>query len=135
MRDLKKKLIENDYSILTSNGYHSFDKGIKPVLSKMREDKFFFKDLYVVDKVIGKASAMLLTLSGVKEVYALLISKAGKEVLEKYQVTYYYDNLVDNILNDAKDGLCPMETTVEDIDDLEEAFIALKEKVASLMKK
>ena len=127
---LKDELLTNNYSIIASNGYYSFDAGILPVLSKVNEDKDFFKDLSVADRVIGKASASLLAYSGVKQVYALVLSKAGQEVLEKYHIEYQYDELVDYIVNRKGDGMCPMEMTVKDIDNLEQAFIALKNKVA-----
>ena len=133
MTELKKILIENNYSIYTSNGYYSFDNGIKPILSKMKEDPYFFKDLIVVDKVIGKASAMLVFLSKVKKIHALLLSEDGKKVLEDHQIEYSYDKLVEHILNNNMDGICPMEDCVKDIDNLQDAFIALKEKVAILM--
>ncbi len=133
--ELKQLLLENSYSLVASNGYHSSDRGIKPVLSKLNETKDYFKDLDVVDKIVGKAVAMLLVLSGARSVYALTLSKAGQEVLEKYHIAYRYDRMVDYIVNDAGDGMCPMELTVKDIDDPEEAYLALKRKVQEMMKK
>ena len=132
--DLKQKLIEGDYSICASNGYTSYDKGIKPVIIPMNEDLYFFKDLIVADKLIGKASAMLLTLSGVKEVHTFTLSKAGKEIFDKYGITYSYDKLVEYIINREGTGMCPMEMTVKDIDDLKEAFAALNRKLEELRK-
>jgi iron complex outermembrane receptor protein len=132
--DLKQKLIDNDYSICASNGYTSFERGIKPVIGPMNEDLHFFKDLIVADKLIGKASAMLLTLSGVKEVYTLVLSEAGKQIFDSYGITYGYDRLVDYIVNREGTGMCPMEMTVRDIDDLNEAFEALNRKLESLKK-
>ena len=131
--NLKDELLKNDYSLIASNGYYSFDKGIKPVLMKVNEKRDYFKDLEVVDRVIGKASAMLLVYSGVKHVYGLLLSEAGKDILEKYHIPYQYDELVDYIENDKRDGMCPMELTVKDIDDLEAAYNALNDKVKQLM--
>lgn len=129
---LKDTLLEKNYSLLASNGYYSYESGIKPVLIKVNEDIAYFKDLTVVDKIVGKASASLLALSGVKEVYALTLSLAGREVLEKYGISYQYDQLVDHIENRNRDGMCPMEMTVKDIDDPAEALIALNAKIASL---
>lgn len=126
---LKDELIEKGYSIIASNGYHSNDNGIKPVLFRLNENIEYFKGLSVADKIIGKASAMLLTLSGVKEVYALILSKAGQEIFEKYGVKYQYDEMVDYIVNRTGDGMCPMEMTVKDIDDLQAAYEALNNKV------
>ena len=133
--ELKQKLIEGDYSICASNGYTSNDRGIKPVIMPMNEDLYFFKDLIVADKLIGKASAMLLTLSGVKEVFTFTLSKAGKEIFDKYGITYSYDKLVDYIVNREGTGMCPMEMTVKDIDDLKEAFEALNRKLEAMRKK
>lgn len=126
------ELKANNYAILASNGYFSFDNGIKPVISKLNENIEYFKGLTVADKIIGKASAMLLCLSGVKEVYCVVLSKAGEQILQKYGVPYYFDTLTDVIINRKGDDMCPMEKTVKDIDDLNEAFKALNEKVLSL---
>lgn len=129
---LKEELTRNNYSIIASNGYYSYGSGISPVIDKINENRLFFKDLIVVDKIVGKASAMLLTYSGVKEVYALCLSKQGKQIFEEYGITYHYDELVDNIINRKKDGICPMEICVKDINSLNEAYLALKKKVEEL---
>ncbi len=128
--DLKKTLLENNYSIVSSNGYSSVKTGIMPIMLAMKDDLHFFEGCSVADKIIGKASAMLLTLSGVKEVYTPVLSRSGQEIFEKYHVAYEYDELVDYIVNRKGDGMCPMEMTVKDIDDMNEAYEALKKKLA-----
>ena len=133
--ELKQLLLENDYSLVASNGYCSKENGIKPVLFRLNENKAFFKELDVADKIVGKASAMLLTLSGVGSVYALTLSKAGQKIFEKYHIPYQYDVLTDYIENRTHDGMCPMEMTVREIDDLEEAYVALRNKVAEMAKR
>ena len=130
--NIKKELLDNNYSLVASNGYHSSERGIKPVISKMNEDLYYFRDLIVSDKLIGKASAMLLCLSGVKEVYTVTLSKAGQEIFEKYGIPYHYDELVEYIINRKGDGMCPMEMTVKHLDDLHEAYEALNRKLALL---
>ena len=72
--DLLKDLKENNYAIIASNGYYSFDTGIKPVINKINEKIDYFNKLTVADKIVGKASAMLLCLSGVKEVHCIVCS-------------------------------------------------------------
>ncbi|MBR3250856.1 MAG: DUF1893 domain-containing protein [Erysipelotrichaceae bacterium] len=128
--DLKDILNEKNCSIVASNGYVSFDSGIRPVIERLNEDIYYFKGLSVADKIIGKASAMLLCLSGVKEVYAAVLSRSGKEIFDKYGVVYEYGELADYIINRKGDGMCPMEMTVKDIDDLKEAYEALNRKIA-----
>ena len=126
--ELKDILIEKNCSLVASDGYISYDSGIKPVISKLNLDLHYFEGLEVADKVVGKASAMLLTLSGVKKVYAETLSIAGKEIFEKYNVEYEYGELVDYIVNKTGDDMCPMEKCVKDIDDLNEAYNALYDR-------
>ena len=126
----KEILKKNNHSIVASNGYISDENGIKPVIVPMCEDISFFKDLEVADRIIGKASAMLLCLSGARKVYTPVLSRAGREIFDRYGVEVEYETLADYIVNRKGDGMCPMEMTVKDIDDLNEAFIALKKKLA-----
>ena len=130
--ELKDILISNDYSIYASNGYYSKDNGIKPVLFRLNENKSFFKGLEVVDKIIGKASAMLFALSKVKSVECIVLSKEGQQVLEKYGIAYTYEVLTEKIINRKGDDICPMEKAVKDIDDLNEALIALNCALSNL---
>ena len=130
--ELRDTLLEKNYSIVASNGYFSYDSGIRPVIDRINEKEDYFKGLEVVDKIIGKASAMLLSLSGVKKVHAIVLSQAGKDIFDKYDVEYSFDELTDYIVNRKGDGMCPMEMTVKDIDDLREAYEALKKKTTLL---
>ena len=130
--NLIEKLKQNNYSLVASNGYYSCDSGIKPIINKMNEDIHYFKDLEIADKIVGKASSMLLILSGIKKVNALVLSKQAKNILDKYNIEYTYEQLVEYIINRKKDGMCPMEETVKDIDDLNEAFIALNKKIITM---
>ena len=135
---LKKKLINNNYSIIADiNGkeYTSFDSGIKPVISVINQEKDFFNGAIVVDRVIGKASAILLTMSGARKVHGLLMSKSAVELLKKYNIEYSYDQLVDIIINRKGDDMCPMEKTILNIDDFEQAYVALNAKVRELNEK
>ena len=127
---LKDVLLEENCSIVASNGYVSFASGIKPLIEKLDEDIYYFRDLEVADKIVGKAAAMLFALSGVKKVYAHVLSKSGEKILQENNIEYEYGQLVDNIINRKGDDICPMEKTVKDIDDLKEAYIALKNKIA-----
>ena len=131
---LKDTLLESGHSLVASNGYCSDESGIKPVILPMNEDLHFFEGLSVADKIVGKASAMLLALSGTKEVYAHILSIAGKQILERYGIAYEYGEIVDIIVNRKGDGMCPMEATVKDIDDPMKAFEALNERIAQMRK-
>ena len=57
--NLKQELVEQDYSIIASNGYSSYDSGIKPVIVPMCQNIAFFKDCCVADKLIGKGDMLI----------------------------------------------------------------------------
>lgn len=125
---LQEKLNKENYTLIADkNGeyYTSYSRGIAPILDPMQDDQSFFKGAIVVDKVIGKATAMLLILSGVEFIYAYVLSQKAMEILEQYHVPFEYRKLVDYIENRDQTGMCPMEATVYDINDLNEAFEAL----------
>ena len=132
---LKDELCNRDCSIIAlfRNSYYiSYASGIKPVLLPIRRNKEYFKDSIVVDKAIGKAVAMLLIRSKVKMVHALLMSKEAVKLFEEYHIPYSYDKLTDYIMNNNGDDLCPMEKTVLNTTDLEEAYILLDNKLNNI---
>ena len=105
-------------------------RGIAPILSLYESN--VLKDAYVVDKIIGKAAAMVLVLGGVKGIYAKVISVPALEWLKELNIEVTYETCVEHIMNRASDGMCPMEQTVQDIDDAKEALLAVREKFAQL---
>lgn len=112
--------------------YLSHAHGIAPILSALRKHPTYFQDGIVVDAVIGKAAAMLFIRSQVQYVHARVMSEAAKQILEAYQIPYSYDLLTPLIRNRQNSGQCPMEETVKDLVDLEEAYEALQLKVKQL---
>ena len=110
---VKEKLYETNASliVLYADGkikeyYQNRIKDIKEILI---ENKFALKNAVIADKVIGKVAASILTLAGVKEIYADVMSKYAISVLEVNNIKYEYKNLVDYIQNNDKTGMCPME--------------------------
>jgi len=128
-------LKENQYTCVAVKDdfvYHSSLKGIAPIINPMIDDALYFKDCIVADRVIGKSAAMLLIKSQVQHIHALVLSEHAKKILDEYSISYSYDELVPYIINRSKDDMCPMEKTVLNIHDLDEAFIALKNKLQEL---
>ncbi|MBQ2889948.1 MAG: DUF1893 domain-containing protein [Clostridia bacterium] len=104
--------------------------GIKPVIDLYYQG--FIRDAVIVDKIIGKAAAMIMVLGGVRACYGITVSKSAVEYLEKHNVPVEFDKCTEYIVNRKGDGICPMEETVKDIEDAKTALEALKAKVASL---
>jgi len=108
-------------------------RGIGPVLKLY--DEGALKDAFVVDKIIGKAAAMILTEGGATACHALTMSRAAYDWLTAHGVKATYRDCVDVIINRSGDGMCPMEETVLDIDDAKEGVEAVRKKREELMKK
>jgi hypothetical protein len=106
-------------------------RGIGPVLKLY--DEGALESAYVVDKIIGKAAAMILTEGGVKGCFGLTMSRAAYDWLRAHGVKTGYRECVDVIINRAGNGMCPMEETVLNIDDAKEGIEALRQKRAELM--
>jgi len=77
--------------------------------------------LVVKDKIVGRAAALLLIRLGVGYVIAGIMSRPGKEALEKHEVKYEYERLVDRIT-------CRTEELLIDEYDPQKAYAILKER-------
>lgn len=107
-------------------------RGVKPLIAWC-ESKQNFSGYSAADKVVGKATAFLYVLLGVKAVYAGVISRAALQVLSAHSIETEYDELVDNIINRQGDGICPFESAVLDIDDPTIAYNAIRNKMKEML--
>lgn len=106
-------------------------RGVKPLLSWLDEG-LSLKGFSAADKVVGKAAAFLYVLLGVKEVYAQVMSRPAKAVLEDHGIPNGCEEEVAAIRNRTNTGFCPMETAVWSISELEKALIAIRQKFKEL---
>lgn len=118
-------ILKKDASVITSD-----DRGVSPLIKLLKEDKLQLQDSIIADKVIGKAAALLMIYGNVKEVYTPIISSPAIKIFNINNVKIYYDKEVDRIINRKGDGLCPMETLCLDIDNPEEAFEVILNKIS-----
>ncbi len=113
----------------------SSKKGIAPIMEVLATDPKFLQGALVADRVIGKAAAMLLVKAGIWELYAEVISEHARMFLEVHNIPITYSKVVPYIINRKGDGMCPMESTVLDMKNVNEAYVALQKKVAELQAK
>lgn len=113
------------------NCIFSEKRGIAPMMNFIA-DGVDLAGYSVADVVVGKAVAMLFVKCGIVNVYAKTLSTSGKEILERYGIACEYHTLTDKIINRAGTDLCPMEKTVMHTDDIEEAYLLLKNKLQSM---
>lgn len=79
------------------------------------------EDLLAIDKIVGKAAAMMLVHFGIGQIRAGMMSSLAADFLQQREVPFAYDELVDRIL-------CRTEELLADVDDLDEAYRLLKRR-------
>ena len=134
METARNILEEKGYTCVLRKGgriYVATERGVKPLVRWLTEglDAGGFS---AADKVVGKATAYLYSLLGVKEVWAQVMSVSAAEVLTRYGITATQEILVENIINRQGTGICPFEAAVLDIHTPAEALIAIRKKMAEM---
>lgn len=105
-------------------------RGIEPILRLYESGEL--RGAYVVDKIVGKAAAMVMTAGGVAGCYAAVLGRSALAWFEQAGISVEYGTLAEYIVNRAGDGMCPMEETVKDLDDPAKAIPAIREKLRQL---
>lgn len=107
-------------------------RGVRPLLVWLAEGRRL-DGFSASDRVIGKAAAMLYVTLGATAVHGCVMSEAGLAMLRDHGVAAAYDELVPMIRNRANTGMCPIEQSVQGIDDPAEAEAPIRAAVARLM--
>ena len=109
----KEKLYSSKASlvVLYSNGEckEYYQNRINDIRDILKENKDALRDAIIADKVIGKVAGSILTVAGVKQIYADVMSKYAIPVLEENHIKYEYKTLTEYVINNSKTGMCPME--------------------------
>mgnify|MGYP002517295019 CR=1 FL=1 len=105
-------------------------RGVRPLLDWL-DSGMELKGFSAADKVVGRATAFLYCLLGVKDVYAGVISQPAAQVLKNHEIAFDAGLVVDGIINRQGTGPCPFETAVLHIDTAPEALEAIRRKMAS----
>ena len=109
----------------------SRQRGVQPLLELLHQGRDL-NGFSAADKVVGKATAMLYRLLGVKEIYAPVISEAALQALEEGNIRVFYSTRVPYIINRTADGCCPMEAATANIRDPRKALEAIEHTLANL---
>ena len=106
-------------------------RGIRPLL-ELLDNGTDLRGFSAADKVVGRATALLYRLLGVKALYAGVISQAALDVLEGSGIALQWQEKVPYIINRAGDGQCPMEAATAQIDDPRAALEAIRQTLKAL---
>lgn len=105
-------------------GVVSFLEAVEKIGSKL-------EGASVADKIVGRAVALLCVHSKIRYVFAGTLSKEAKTVLESHLISFESDEIVDNILNVSRKGICPFELLVKAVSDSDEAYRRLVDACGS----
>jgi len=136
MEDLTnaKKLLEKEgYTCVLCLGdktHTSRHRGVQPLMALLNTDVSGFS---AADKVVGKATALLYCLLGIRQLYAKVISDAAVDILAQHRIPVQWDTRVTHIVNREGTGRCPMELAIEHISDPALAPDAIREKLKQLL--
>ena len=118
LEEVKETLYQKNASLVVAyeNGEikEYYQDRIKDIKDILKEDRNALKEAVIADKVIGKVAGSILTVAGVKEIYADVISEYAIPVLEENHIKYEYKEKVQYIVNQTKTGMCPMENKYKD---------------------
>lgn len=131
-----KGLLSQGYTCALCKGsaaHTATARGIRPVLAFL-DSGMDFGGFCAADKVVGSATAWLYTLLMVRSVYAPVMSRAAKGILESAGIAAYYGSLCDHVINRSGTGLCPMEAACADVTDAQAALAAVRAKLEQLSK-
>ena len=136
LEQLKTYLEKEDVVCAVYNGKDLLTsdlKGIRPWIHWLRECPERLEDAIVVDKVVGKAAAMLMVVAKIKALYTPIISEQAVQYLKHESIALEYDDIVEFISNANRNGMCVMEATVIDTVDAHEGYQQLLQKIQQLM--
>ena len=126
LEQIKKILLDKNASLVVcyKNGEikEYYQDRIKDIQEILKVDKNALQDAIVADKVIGKVAGSILTVAGVKEIYADIISSYAIPVLEENNIKFEYREKVQFIINQDKTGMCPMENKYKDEKDINKIY-------------
>lgn len=135
---IKIDIKSSEYSSIVVKGeqiFKSNKRGVAPILDLIDRNDDTLNGATAYDNVIGKAAAMLLIKYNVAQIYALIISDHACQLLDKYGVSYECEKKVPYIINRTGDGMCPLETEVIDMQDIEGVEEKIRAKIKLLMSK
>ena len=119
--NLTLAIIKNG-SLLYSTKSHRIS-GFMEAIEKCKENLI---GASLADRVVGKAVALLCVYAKVKEVYAAVLSRKAHEILKKNNISCHWNQLVDNVLDPNKTGICPFEKAAAEISEPQKAYKTFK---------
>ncbi|MBN1561724.1 DUF1893 domain-containing protein [candidate division KSB1 bacterium] len=107
--------------------FESYDAMLKPLYVCLVERRAELAGATVVDKIVGRAAALLMTIGQVRDVFTPLASETARHVLESAGIQLCAEKIIPYIVNRDNTGMCPMEKLANDCETAEEFFVKLQD--------
>ena len=124
-----KYLQDNNLSIhIEKDGetiFESSDPMLKPLFVCLLQKREEMRGATVVDKIVGRAAALLMSIGQVSRVYTPLASESARHVLEP-DIQLHAKKIIPYITNRDNTDMCPMEKMANECDTAEAFFEKLK---------
>ena len=114
--------IEKDGQLI----FESSEPMLKPLFLCLMQKREALNGATVVDKIVGRAAALLMALGKVKNVYTPLASETAKGVLMAEGIELSAKKVIPYIVNRDQTGMCPMEKMANESESAEDFFEKLK---------
>ncbi len=138
MDEYLERLDASGMSLMVYEGgsmiFQSASKGVRPHLEAIDSLGTRLKGTIMVDKIVGRAAALLILYSGAVEIHAGVVSRGGREVLEHAGTPLFFGEATEHIKMIDGRIYCPFEAMVQGVDDPTQAYHAIVEKMAALRK-
>lgn len=109
-------------------------RGVSPLLRIYEKYPSKMQGSRIVDKVIGRAAGMIAILGKAESVHGEVVSKDAVLLLEKHGIKVSHTLLVERILNRRRNDLCPLEKSVQGIEDPQKALASMKKAISAMMR-
>lgn len=104
-------------------------RNLKPVFLALEDFNNDFKDCYIVDRRISKASAILFAYGNAKNIITPIMTKSAQEFFNQNGINYTTNEIADSVLDKNSKIKCPLEKSVLNTDNPAEGYQILKQKV------
>lgn len=130
LKQAREILLRDGYTCVLCRGgtvHTATARGVKPLMDWL-DSGLELAGFSAADKVVGRATAFLYVLLGVRRVHALVMSTPARQVLVEHGIEALCDKEVPGIINRLGDGQCPFEEAVLGITDPQEALETIRKK-------
>ena len=130
VNEMLKNLDKHTLAIYKNGQIHYYNqRNLKPVFLALKDFNNDFKDCYIVDRRISKASAILFAYGNAKNITTPIMTKSAQEFFIKQGINCKADQITDSVLDKNSKIKCPLEKSVLNTDNPYEGYQILKQKV------